>query len=186
MNKTKLALTLAAVPVVAGAFLASAVLSPAFASKDCNIDVDLQGTVTKNEASVTNHSKNDACVYDATLAVYESPQEPETHGWIEAQKLIGSKTVSVKAGETVKLKVDGKGSSCWYQADLIRGKKVLTPPVYRTAIDVDVYKIDGECKVVESKNLAQTGNSFGVLGFLAAGAVALFAGLRLRKSKSGK
>lgn len=184
LNKTKLSITLLTAPVVTGVFAASAILSPV-AAEECNIDVDLQGSVTKNEATVTNHSKNDACVYDATLAVYESPKEPETTGWIEAQKLVGSKTVSVKAGETVNIKVEGKGSSCWYQSDLIRGNKVLETPYYRTAMDVDVYKTTDECKVVESKTpekLAQTGGSLPLFAALIAGAITLFSGLLLKKA----
>lgn len=139
----------------AGAYLSTAAISHVYANPTCNAEVDLQGTVTRNEASVTNYSQNSDCTYDATLAVYDSPQEPDTYGWIEAQKLIGSKTVSVKSGETVTLKVDGKGPSCWNQSDLIRGKDVWTPPVYRNAMDTDVYKV-GTCETTPTPTCTPT------------------------------
>lgn len=206
MNKNKLIISLATLPVVTGAFVASAVLNPAAATYECDAEKDLQGTVTRNEATVTNHSTNEKCAYDATLAVYDSPKEPETTGWIEAQTLIGSKTINVKAGETVTIKVEGTGPSCWNQSDLIRGTGVITPPVYRTAMDTDVYKVkENECKTtttttttnnnespkggssstptsVTASQLAPTGDSIVVLSFLLAGFATLFAGLFLRKA----
>lgn len=200
MNTNNLIVTLLTVPVIAGAYFGSAVLSQVTAD-ECNAEIDLQGTVSRNEATVTNHSQNDACVYDATLAVYDSPKEPETYGWIEAQTLIGSKSVKVKAGETVTLKVEGNGPSCNAQADLIRGTEVLTPPVYRNAMDVDVYKTnEGKCTTTEvtptpeSKvggvsatnttvnKLAATGDAAATYGFILAGALSLLAGFFLRKT----
>lgn len=204
MKKNTLIISLATLPVVTGVLLGSAIFSPA-AANECDAEKDLQGTVTKNVATVTNHSTNEQCAYDATLAVYDSPKEPETTGWIEAQTLIGSKTVNVKAGETVTFKVEGTGPSCWNQSDLIRGTGVVTPPVYRTAMDTDVYKVkENECKTttttttttnnntpaggssnptsVTASQLAPTGDSIVVLSFLLAGFATLFAGLFLRKA----
>jgi hypothetical protein len=184
MNAKQTFTTLLTLPVITSAFLASATLSPVVAD-ECNAEKDLQGNVTKNEATVTNHSTNDACKYDATLAVYESPKEPETYHWIEEQKLIGSKSINVKAGETVTLKVDGTGSACWVQSDLFRGTEVLTPPVYRTAMDVDVYKVKDDCTKVEAasvERLAPTGDVLVVYSLILAGFATLIAGLFLRKA----
>jgi hypothetical protein len=130
-------LTLTAAPVVS-------------AHSDCNASVDLQGHVSGNSAQATNYSTNPSCTYDATLAVYDSPKTPETEGWIEAQTLIGSKTVSVPAGQTVDITVEGTGSSCWNQADLIRGKDVLTPPTYSNAVAVDVYAVSCGSQISET------------------------------------
>lgn len=189
-------------PVITGGLLASASLTPVYASQDeCNAEVDLQGTVSRNVATVTNHSQNDSCVYDATLAVYDSPKEPETYGWIEAQKLIASKSVSVKAGETITITVDGSGPSCYYQSDLIRGKEVFETPYYRNAMDVDVYQDKSTCKNEEvtptptttpnnetktetkvTEKLASTGDIALVYSFILAGFATLAAGLFLRKA----
>jgi hypothetical protein len=189
MKNNTLIISLITVPVIAGAFLSTAVLSQVSAD-DCNAQIDLQGSVTRNQASVTNHSTNSACSYDATLAVYDSPQEPETNGWINAQTLIGSKSVNVKPGETVSLTVDGTGSSCWNQADLIRGTEVLTPPVYRDAMDTDVFKVnENNCKTAvggasatqSTTQLASTGDSIFTYAVMLAGVVTLLAGMLLKK-----
>jgi hypothetical protein len=124
---------------------ASFLLAPiAEAYPSCDALTDLQGSVSQNQASVTNYSTNPHCVYEATLAVYDSPKEPDTYGWIEAQTLIGSKTVKVAAGETVSITVEGDGPSCVRQSDLIRGSEVFTPPTYRMAMATDVYRT-GNC-----------------------------------------
>jgi hypothetical protein len=81
--------------------------------------------------------------------VYDSPKKENEYGWIEAQTLIGSKTVKVKPGETVEITVEGDKESCLNQSDLIRGSKVFTPPYYRNAMDVDVYS-DSSCEVKET------------------------------------
>jgi hypothetical protein len=107
---------------------------------ECNIDVDLQGSVSGNHATVRNWSLNPVCEYQATLAVYDSPKDPDTDGWIEAQTLIGSKTVPVSQGATVDIIVEGEGSSCWKQSDLVRGSEVKTPPYYSNAMAVNVYQ----------------------------------------------
>ena len=139
LNKKLIASTFFILPVFGAMFFANAPV--AYTSESCNADVELQGTVSHNHAKVTNYSQNSSCVYDATLAVYDSPQEPDTYGWIDAQTLIGSKTVKVKPGETVEITVEGKGSSCLNQSDLIRGNKVFTPPYYFNAMATDVYKV---------------------------------------------
>lgn len=183
MNKTTLHTALLTIPVVTGAFAASAVLSPV-AAEECNAETDLQGTVTRNQATVTNHSTNDACVYDATFASYNSPKDPETTGWIEAQTLHDSKTVKVKAGETVTLTVKDDVPACFVQTDLVRTDKAWEKPYYRTAMDIDVYKVKDNCAVAESKTpvqLAQTGDSLPLYAALLAGIVTLFSGLLLRK-----
>src|SRR6266446_6852673 len=64
----------------------------------CNDEVDLQGSVSKNAATVINYATNPDCSYDATLAVYDSPLAPNSYGWIAAQTLIGSKSVTVAPG----------------------------------------------------------------------------------------
>ena len=140
-------LSIASLPIVLACYLFLSVTSINASNSDysnsdvCNIDVDLQGSVKANHGTVTNYSKNSTCVYNATLAVYDSPREPQSAGWIEAQTLIGSKTVSVKSGETVDITVDGQGPSCFSQSDLVRGSEVVTPPYYWNAISVDVYKV---------------------------------------------
>ena len=194
-----------ALPLVGGIF--SGVTVPTvYAGENCNIEVDLQGTVSQNHAKVTNYSQHD-CSYDATLAVYDSPKGEDTYGWIDAQTLIGSKTVNVKPGETVDVTVDGKGSSCLNQSDLIRGKDVWTPPYYRNAMDVDVYKVSGSCESVPTptttpgptptagasastnsssssssvSNFAPTGTTFIMYALIVTGAVSLIFGMILKK-----
>ena len=201
--------SLLTLPVATGAFLAVASLSPV-AANECSAETDLQGTVTRNEASVTNYSTSD-CSYDATLAIYDSPKTPETYQWIESQKLIGSKTVTVKAGETVSIKVDGTGPSCYMQSDLIRGSEVMEVPYYRNAMDVDVYSVSCTTTTTTTTNndstnntttnnvtnnnvtnnnsvtavaekLAATGDAAVIFSFLLAGIATLAAGLFLRKA----
>ncbi|MGB2787765.1 MAG: hypothetical protein WBC13_00375 [Dokdonella sp.] len=209
MNNKKSIVSLLTLPVATGAFLAVASLSPVLATEnECNAETDLQGTVTRNEASVTNYSTSD-CSYDATLALYDSPKTPETYQWIESQKLIGSKTVTVKAGETVSIKVDGTGPSCYVQSDLIRGSEVMEVPFYRNAMDVDVYSVS--CTTTTTTNndstnntttnnvtnnnvtnnnsvstvtekLAATGDAAVIFAFLLAGISTIAAGLYLRKA----
>lgn len=116
-------------------------------NQECKIEADLQGSVSQNSASVTNYSQNPNCEYEATLALYNSPQQPGSPRWIDAQTLIGSKTVLVKAGETVNITVEGDSDGCWIQADLIRGRHVLEPPVYVNAMAVDVYSQECEGQV---------------------------------------
>lgn len=203
--KSKLIISSITLPVIAGAYFGSAVLSQVAANPaDCDAYRDLHGTVSQNVATVKNDATNEACEYDATLAVYDSPQEPETNGWINAQTLIGSKSVKVKAGETVTITVEGNGPSCYNQSDLIRGTEVLTPPVYRDALDTDVYKDSDNCSSVtptptvtptgtpgsttENKvggasatKLASTGSKVLTFAVLFAGAVSLLVGLLARK-----
>lgn len=210
MNKNKTIASLLTLPVATGAFLAVASLSPVLATEnECNAETDLQGTVTRNEATVTNYSTSD-CSYDATLALYDSPKTPETYQWIEEQNLVGSKTVTVKAGETVTIKVDGTGPSCYMQSDLIRGSEVMETPYYRNAMDVDVYSVS--CTTTTTTNndstsnntttnnvtnnnvtnnnsvstvaekLAATGDATVIFSFLLAGIATLVAGLFLRKA----
>ena len=208
MNKKKLLISAAiALPLMGGIF-AGVNVPTVYAGNDCNAEVDLQGTVSQNHAKVTNYSQHD-CSYDATLAVYDSPKGEDTYGWIDAQTLIGSKTVNVKAGETVEITVDGKGSSCLNQSDLIRGKDVWTPPYYRNAMDVDVYKVSGSCESVptptmtpgptptptagasastnssssssSTSSFAPTGNTLIVYALVITGAISLIFGMILKK-----
>lgn len=141
-------LILSAVTLIAGVALPESVFAGNYNKNECNIDVDLQGSVTRNHAEVVNYSKNLSCKYEATLAVYDSPQEPNTFRWIETQKLIDSKTIIVNAGERTLLEVSDSGEYCWKQADLVRGKYVLEPPVYVNAMASDVYKT-GNCEYNE-------------------------------------
>jgi hypothetical protein len=111
---------------------------------ECDMEKDLQGTVHQNHASVTNYSTNPSCSYDATLAIYDSPQEPNTFGWIDAQTLIDSQSVHVNAGQTVEITVSGTGASCWNQSDLVRTNEAWEKPYYTDAMATDVYKV-GSC-----------------------------------------
>ncbi len=108
-------------------------------NQNCNIDVDLQGSVDKNRAAVTNYSKNPACAYEATLAIYDVPQEFNSPRWIDSQTLIGSKTVMVAPDSTIEIEVSDSSQSCRLQSDLIRGKDILQPPFYAYAMDTDLY-----------------------------------------------
>lgn len=140
LNKKLIATTVLTLPVFGAMFFANAPL--AYSGKSCNAEVELQGTVTRNHATVTNYSAH--CSYDATFAIYDSPQEPDTYRWIDMQTLIASKTVNVKPGETVEITVEGKGPSCLNQSDLVRESKAWEKPYYRNAMDTDVYKV-GSC-----------------------------------------
>jgi hypothetical protein len=182
---------------------------PVFANENtCDTSAtDLQGSVSRNEATVTNHSTN--CDYEASLALYESPKEPETYGWIEAQKYIGSKSVTVKAGQTVTLRVDYSSSACFFQSDLIRGGEGSVirkdAPAYRTAMDVDVYSQScvtptptpgnpgtggGDNSTTTTNNvvttvtekLAKTGDAALVYAFVIAGFATLAIGFFMRKA----
>lgn len=108
---------------------------------ECNIDQDLQGTLNKNHAVVTNYSTNSTCIYKATLALYDVPLAPGTPRWIDTQTLLKSQTVTVDPGKTVEVAVDAMGPSCRVQTDLIRGEDLLEPPFYANAMDVAVYEI---------------------------------------------
>jgi hypothetical protein len=155
MKKQTTLLTLATLPVIAGTFLATAGITPVYANPSCDINTDLQGHVSKNVATITNYSQNDACVYDASLAVYDSPQAQDSYGWIEAQKLLDHKTVSVKAGETVTVTVNDKGNYCLKQSDLIRGGDVWETPTYRMAMSTDVYQ-SGSCSTTPTPTCTPT------------------------------
>lgn len=139
MNKK--VFTLPLLTLALGIFGLFGLASDVSAYPECNKLVDLQGKVSKNTAEVTNYSKNPACVYDATLAIYDSPKEPNSANWIEAQTLLGSKSVKVNPGETVTLTVDANGSACWRQADLVRLSEAWEKPYYANAMDTDVYRV---------------------------------------------
>lgn len=195
LSKKLIISTAIALPILGVIFMANAPIASADVCT-ANLYNDLQGTVSRNVATVTNYSKNN-CTYQATLAVYDSPQEPETYGWIDAQTLIGSTTVDVEPGQTVTIKVDGDKASCWNQSDLLRGgqNQVLPKPYYWNAMDVDVYS-DDSCKVKVTptpeatatptpqpgvSSFAPTGNTIMTYMLILAGAASLITGIVLRR-----
>ncbi len=145
MNSKKLIISsLLTLPLLGGIALANAPVASAY-DDSCNLQsslTDLQGTVSRNHAKVTNYSNH--CDYKATLVIYDSPKKQDEYGWLEAQTKIGSKTVNVEAGKTVEFSVDVDGPSCLNQSDLIRGgeDQIMNPPYYRMAMDADVYSDD--------------------------------------------
>ncbi len=110
---------------------------------DGDIDVDLQGQLLdKNNATVTNFSKNKACEYDATLVKYEAPQEENSPSFIDSQVYITHKTVKVASGKTETISLEGDSNSCRVQTDLIRGNRYLEEkPYYAYAMDAKVYTV---------------------------------------------
>lgn len=200
LSKKLIISTAIALPIFGGVLMANA--SSVYAGNpECKAEVDLQGSVSGNKATVTNHSKYEECVYDATLAVYDSPQAENTPGWIEAQTLRGSKTVSVPHGQTISFEADLKeGPSCLNQADLVRESKAWDKPHYVNAMDVDIYR-DDSCNVVTAtptptpgpgatatptpkpgvSSFAPTGNTFMTYMLVLAGVASLIAGIALRR-----
>lgn len=202
LSKKLIISTAIALPIFGGVLMANA--STVYAGNpECKAEVDLQGSVSQNKAKVTNYSKH--CTYDATLAVYDSPQAENTPGWIEAQTLRGSKTVSVKPGETVEFEAELKeGSSCLNQADLVRESKAWDKPHYVNAMDVELYR-DDSCNVVTATptpgptatptpgatatptpkpgvtSFAPTGNTLMTYVLVLAGVASLITGIVLRR-----
>lgn len=128
--------------LIAALFVFRALTAHAWQEKRCQPEFDLQGSVNKNHATVTNYSIHSECVYEATLALYDAPKKPNTPGWIEKQTLLGSKSVTVHASQVVDLEVVDTGKECWRQVDLIRGTGVLTPPYYADAMAAETYEVD--------------------------------------------
>jgi len=122
------------------AFFIAGLFNPASASMKCDAQRDLGRNLSKNSASVKNNSLM-SCSYDVTLALYDSPKEPESFGWIESQSLIGFDTKRVEPGDSVDLFVEDSGQFCYKQADLFLGNHVLSVPIYVNNLATDVYGV---------------------------------------------
>jgi len=130
-------------PALIAAFFSANYVSYVYAGDECVAYRDLDKSIDKNTAVVKNNSSS--CEYELTLALYDSPQAPDTNGWIEAQTFIGSDTKRVIPGETVNFFVEDKGVACYRQADLFEGSNVKTPPIYENNLATAVYANNATC-----------------------------------------
>lgn len=130
-------------PALITAFMSTSYVGKVRAGDECSAVIELDKSIDRNRATVKNNSSS--CEFVVTLALYDSPQEPETIGWILAQTLIGYDTETVKPGETVDFFVEDKGKTCMRQADLFVGSKVLTPPIYVNNLGTDIFRNEGTC-----------------------------------------
>lgn len=143
ISKKYLFLTVITLPSLIIAFLFVNYTGTAYAGEECSAVLDLDKTISNNQATVKNNS--DSCEYLITLALYDSPQAPDTNGWIEAQTFIGSDSETVKPGETVNFLVEDTGKSCFRQADLFEGNNIKTPPIYVNNLATAVYASNVTC-----------------------------------------
>ena len=121
-------LTIITLPILIASFLQFSAVQVVAGNQDCNASRDLNKGIDKNTAWVLNEQSS--CNYEITFALYDSPKQPETNGWIDAQTLIGSVTKKVNPGEKVYFTISDNGKACTRQADLFEGSNVLKPPYY--------------------------------------------------------
>ena len=140
MSKKKLLLTIIALPILIAFFLHFSALYAVAGNENCNASRDLNKEINKNTAWVLNEQS--LCEYEITFALYDSPKQPETSGWIDAQTLIGSVTKKVGPGEKVYFKIEDSGKACGRQADLFEGSNVLKSPYYYNNLATSVYAIE--------------------------------------------
>ncbi len=137
-SKKGLFLTIITLPILIFALLASFVPVFAHGTTQCSASRDLDKSINHNTATVENKSLA-GCSYTVTLALYDSPDAPNTQGWIESQSLIGSVTKTLNPGDKMVFYVKDSGQACFRQADLFEGSKVLSTPNYTDNLATDVY-----------------------------------------------
>lgn len=144
MIRRKILLTIFTLPAFIFGFLSINKLTTVYSATEsvdeCSAVLDLdRRKIGDNRFEVINNSSS--CGYTLTLALYDSPQVPESNGWVEAQKLIGSDTQTIKPGETVEFFVKDAGKECFRQADLFEGSVALEVPLYISNLETSVYEV---------------------------------------------
>jgi hypothetical protein len=147
ISKRRFLLTIITLPILIASFLQFSSAQIFAGNQDCSASRDLNKGIDKNTAWVLNEQST--CEYEITFALYDSPKQPETSGWIAAQTLIGSVTKKVSPGEKVYFTVPDTGKACARQADLFEGSNVLNPPFYYNNLATSVYTI-GNCGTTPS------------------------------------
>ncbi len=135
----KYLLIIFSLPFFAFGYLTASNVSSIYAGQKCDAVLDLDKSIDKNKATVKNNSAS--CDHEVTLALYDSPQNKDTFGWIEAQIFLGSDTKIVKSGETVNFFVEDIGVTCLRQADLFKGREIKIPPIYVNNLETAVYDV---------------------------------------------
>jgi len=194
MLSWKYLLAIFILPAFAFGYLTVSNVSSIYAGEKCDAVLDLDKSIDKNKATVKNNSA--LCDHEVTLALYDSPQNKDTFGWIEAQIFLGSDTKIVKSGETVNFFVEDIGVTCLRQADLFKGREIKIPPIYVNNLETAVYDVPCATPTIintptptptpgESISqvvLASTGNISFIYAIILAGAISLVAGMILRKA----
>jgi hypothetical protein len=142
ISKRRLLLTIITLPILIASFLQFSSVQAVAGNENCNASRDLNKGIDNNTAWVLNEQS--LCEYEITFALYDSPKQPETSGWIAAQTLIGSVTKKVSPGEKVYFTIEDSGKACNRQADLFEGSNVLNPPYYYNNLATSVYTV-GNC-----------------------------------------
>lgn len=151
ISKKNLFLTIITLPALIIAFLSISSVSIAHThgecdrdcSNNCNASQDLDKSLEKNHATVTNFSTN-SCEYEVTLALYDSTLQ----GALEDQVYINHVTKTVKPGETVDFLVEDTGKACYKQSDLFLGSEIKKPPYYENNLASNVYEVPCETPTV--------------------------------------